>query len=751
VYTNLRGEQQNGEPVWTPFVINIDYDAKGQRESIAYGNGARTNYSYDPLTFRLVHLLTRRDATAFPGDGPRPPPTDWPGGQLQNLHYTYDPAGNITHIRDDTQQTIYFRNRRVEPSADYTYDAIYRLIEATGREHLGQAGAARTPSSWNDEPRTGILFSASDGNAMGRYLERYAYDAVGNFQEMIHRGSDPVNPGWTRAYAYDEASLLEQGQHSNRLTSTTIGATSAVYSSNGDGYDAHGNMLRMPHLQVMQWDFKDQLQMTQRQAVNADSRDGARRQGERTWYVYDASGQRVRKVTELANGVVKDERIYLGGFEIYRKHEADPLVRETLHIMDDKRRIALVETRAEGDEAGSPAQLIRYQLGNHLGSASLELDDHAQVISYEEYFPYGSTSYQAVRSRTETPKRYRYTGKERDEESGLYYHGARYYAPWLGRWSNCDPIGLGDGVNVYSYVRNNPLVKTDETGKKGSDPGKHVIRQGDTFWSLENKYHYKHGTLQALNKGANERKLQIGSSINLPGSARKNEKEKTYFGGWLNEVTIKPSAAFVAFIGGASDKSSYFGQGPYYHMLNVRNEFVASLSTDTTNTDFFKAKYYGFDEAKTGVIKKDIENAMKVNPQQKVYIVGHSLGGWQGATLAGDTSSFKTTMLVTLDPVGTRARLLGDVSFAKPQPKADKWINILAQPSTSDGSSDAVANLGGRWHIAQGPSRLDTANLHHVEALELMQFTPSNDTSAWDLLKTNVESNLKWLNNLQQK
>jgi RHS repeat-associated protein len=453
--------------VWTPFVVNIDYDAKGQRESIAYGNGARTDCSYDPLTFRLVHLLTRRDAVASPADCPRPTPAGWPGCAAQNLRYTYDPAGNITHIRDDAQQTIYFRNRRVEPSADYTYDAIYRLIEATGREHLGQTGAGPAPSSWNDEPRTGILFSASDGNAMSRYLERYIYDAVGNFHKMVHRGSDPVNPGWTRVYTYDEASLLEPGEQSNRLTSTTIGATSAVYSGGGDGYDAHGNMLRMPHLQVMQWDFKDQLQMTQRQAVNADARGGAQRQGERTWYVYDASGQRVRKVTERTGGAIKDERTYLGGFEIYRRHGADPLVRETLHVVDDKRRIALVETRTEGDD-GSPAQFIRYQLANHLGSASLELDNHAQVISYEEYFPYGSTSYQAVRSRTETPKRYRYTGKERDEESGLNYHAARYYANWIGRWTSADPLGLADGINLFAYARLNPILYTDPDGAQAS-------------------------------------------------------------------------------------------------------------------------------------------------------------------------------------------------------------------------------------------------------------------------------------------
>ena len=97
---------------------------------------------------------------------------------------------------------------------------------------------------------------------------------------------------------------------------------------------------------------------------------------------------------------------------------------------------------------------MRYQFGNHLGSAVLELDDQSDIISYEEYFPYGSTSYQAVASQTDLPKRYRYTGKERDEENDLYYHGARYYAPWLGRWISCDPAGLADGPNPYGYARN---------------------------------------------------------------------------------------------------------------------------------------------------------------------------------------------------------------------------------------------------------------------------------------------------------
>src|SRR5262249_18566974 len=156
---------------------------------------ASTTYNYDPKTFRLTHLKTTRTLD---------------NAELQDLSYAYDPAGNITYIRDDAQQTIYFRNKRVEPSAEYTYDAIYRLIEATGREHLGQVGRVPIPHSYNDALRIGLLHPG-DGTAMGTYIERYVYDAVGNFLEMQHRGNDPANPGWTRNYAYNEASLIEPG------------------------------------------------------------------------------------------------------------------------------------------------------------------------------------------------------------------------------------------------------------------------------------------------------------------------------------------------------------------------------------------------------------------------------------------------------------------------------------------------------------------------------------------------------------
>ena len=113
---------------------------------------------------------------------------------------------------------------------------------------------------------------------------------------------------------------------------------------------------------------------------------------------------------------------------------------------------------------------MRYQLHNHLGSAALELDDAAQLISYEEYHPYGTTAFQAKNAGIKAAaKRYRYTGMERDEESGLEYHSARYYLPWLGRWASCDPIGIEGGINIFQYSNANPICLMDSAGTQ-SDP-----------------------------------------------------------------------------------------------------------------------------------------------------------------------------------------------------------------------------------------------------------------------------------------
>jgi len=112
----------------------------------------------------------------------------------------------------------------------------------------------------------------------------------------------------------------------------------------------------------------------------------------------------------------------------------------------------------------------------------LEVDETGLVISYEEYTPYGASAYQAARSGVDvSARRYRYTGKERDEETGLYYNGARYLAAWLGRWTSADPIGIGaDGPGLYNYTRGSPINYTDPSGTEGIE-GKPAAKGRDLF------------------------------------------------------------------------------------------------------------------------------------------------------------------------------------------------------------------------------------------------------------------------------
>ncbi|MCF8449458.1 MAG: RHS repeat-associated core domain-containing protein [Taibaiella sp.] len=236
---------------------------------------------------------------------------------------------------------------------------------------------------------------------------------------------------WTRNFVISSTT--------NQLMESSIGSDGT--GSESYDYDNRGNMVDgMNHLLSMTYNEENRLEQVE---INSS---------QTACYQYDHDGQRVRKVITNTSAAIRQVRKYVGNWEVYQKIDTGTntviLERETLHVEDDQKRIALIDTPTVDTLSTGESQLLRYQHSNNINTASLELDENAAVITYEEYYPYGNTSFQGGRTVAECSlKRYRYTGKERDEETGLNYHGARYYAPWLARWMACDPIN----DELYNY------------------------------------------------------------------------------------------------------------------------------------------------------------------------------------------------------------------------------------------------------------------------------------------------------------
>ena len=452
-------------------IKNIGYNAKGQKEYLKLRNGTLTQYEYDLETFRLKQLRTTR----LQSGQTEPEFPDFrsnlaDGRVIQQLLYTYDPSGNITEIEDQAYKPVFFDNAIVEPKALYEYDALYRLISATGREN-GNASAIDAPGQFDREESTAFPIQAA--NAMRRYTQRYQYDSVGNILQMKHELPGTPN-GWTRNYDY--AFNDSEQPASNRLWRTwehaphwdDAGARNKVTYH----YDTHGNMLNLANVapvQHLQWDHRDMIK----------GLDGIG--GGIAYYQYDSGKQRTRKRIVNENNAGYWERIYLGGYERYRRYNGSGSTLleeiESHHLFEGEQRVLLVDDVIKTDKTHADGRryqeipVFRYQYSNHLGSACLELDHEAAIISYEEYHPYGTSAQRTRKRDSEAPaKRYRYTGMERDEESGLSYHTARYYTAGMGRWGSCDPSGLKDGLNLYRYVWGNPMRRVDVRGTQATLP-----------------------------------------------------------------------------------------------------------------------------------------------------------------------------------------------------------------------------------------------------------------------------------------
>ncbi|WP_219096626.1 RHS repeat-associated core domain-containing protein [Pseudomonas sp. UMAB-40] len=394
----------------------VRYNALGQIESQVLGGKITSAAVYAPENGRMIQRSISRANTHI----------------LQKLQYAYDAVGNVLSVEDHSKPEQHNSNQRVVPVSTYGYDSLYQLVKATGREEQAASSRAALPE-W--------LSSPADRSRLLNFTQHYTYDERGNLTKLQHQRE---GNNYTRE--------LRIAPDSNRGLSWKTGDPPPDFAT---GFDANGNLQALQSGQPLLWNARNQLQsvtLVERAAQEADTES----------YLYDGSGQRVRKrQTQKAHALTRcRDVVYLPGLEIRESTS------ETLEVITVQAGHCNVQCLhwSLGTPSAITNNALRFGFDDHLGSNTIELDAEGQLISEEGYYPFGGTAWRAARNVLEANYRtLRYSGKERDA-SGLYYYGQRYYAPWLQRWISPDPAGTADGLNLYCMAGNNPVRFADSRG-----------------------------------------------------------------------------------------------------------------------------------------------------------------------------------------------------------------------------------------------------------------------------------------------
>lgn len=274
----------------------------------------------------------------------------------------------------------------------------------------------------------------------------YSYDHLNRIAQANTLNSTSSNC-WGEVYTIDNwSNLTNRAGVSGMGTCNTEGLSATATPQNqlsgiGVLYDAAGNITQDNLGNTPTYDAENRIATDAGYTYSYDA-DGMRMEkstGSSGTMYWPGPGGAVLTETDLTGTVVNEEYVYFNG--------------------------------ARSARVDRPSGAVHYYFSNHLGSASVITDAIGNIVDQTDYYPYGGVAY----SSGGDPNHYKFTGKERDTESGLDEFGARYYASPLGRFMTPDwaekPIdvpyadfGNPQSLNLYSYVKNNPTTTRDPDG-----------------------------------------------------------------------------------------------------------------------------------------------------------------------------------------------------------------------------------------------------------------------------------------------
>ena len=375
----------------------IRYNARGQLAYLRHGNGVETMREYDEALERLTRIFTRRTGASTT--------------HFQDLGYGYDPVGNPMEITDRLSSSSFKDNQLIPNTRTFAYDPRYRLIEATGKKH----GSVRRKDSY-------VLVPSSDPNDYEPYTIHYAYDAAGNF---------------TRNQEYTAGALHYKSDRIDLFNGDAAEAGSFTDPGAGNfRYDANGNTTHTPRHESLAYTHDNQVRY-----VNLKG-------GGQVQYLRHGD-QRVLRLVKK-NGV-KALTVYLGPFEYHLRQGVIGYTKLVLHGVGYGRHAQAERVLAGSDPESLP---LFFHHADHLGSGHVLTKDSGDVLSQEEYFPYGGTS-----DRRDARNRYRFIGVEQDESTRLYMTGPRTYDCVSGRFLQTRSSWRQPGSTCHrSYTRARPQL-----------------------------------------------------------------------------------------------------------------------------------------------------------------------------------------------------------------------------------------------------------------------------------------------------
>lgn len=445
------------------YVNQIGYDKFEQRVFLAYGNGTKMTYKYEEERRRLENMTAKTKLNRL----------------FMDNQYEYDKVNNILSLRN-TAPVPAANLMGGSSKYEYEYDDLYRLTSANG--------------------------SFEGPNDMHNYELSMSYNSVGSIltknQKHNRKGNVQKKTSYNLAYQYGE---------SQPHAPVHIGERSFTYDANGNqtGWKSDVTGQR----RVVLWDEEDRIRSVY------DN-------GSQHHYIYDASGERILKGKTtgqriFVNGEWKAGSGQMGNFTVY----VNPYIvlksgGYTKHYYIENQRIASKlgggwdntgkgPLKAGGDKvdyvgragrvfdgivknlkflgadgqiltAGKsgktpPGQIVGtspnavesfqyFYHPDHVGSTSFVTDVSGEVFQHLEYFAFGETFVEEHSNTDRTP--YLFNGKELDEETNLYYYGARYYDPTISVWASVDPqADEFPGISPYAYSVNNPVNYVDPDGE----------------------------------------------------------------------------------------------------------------------------------------------------------------------------------------------------------------------------------------------------------------------------------------------